>query len=91
MKYKNLLFLVFYFKSVSGKYPTPRWLTICKSCNISSWYKNTTSNIYITLSSLKVNCSFNFHTIILNYHLYHIFYLFTSLTSVIYNVKITFI
>jgi len=45
MKYKNLLFLVFYVKSVSGKYATPRWLTICKSGNISSWYKNTTSNI----------------------------------------------
>ena len=45
MRYKNLLFLVFYLKNVSCKYATPRWLTICKSSNISSWYKNTTSNI----------------------------------------------
>ena len=45
MRYKNLLFLVFYLKNVSGRYATPRWLTICKSSNISSWYKNTTSNI----------------------------------------------
>ena len=45
MKYKNLLVLVFYCKSVYGKYPTPRWLTICRSSNISNWFKNTTSNV----------------------------------------------
>ena len=33
-------------------------------------YPQIQQQIYITLSSLKVNCSFNFHTIILNYHLY---------------------
>ena len=45
MKYKNLLYLVFYLKSVSAKYPTPRWLTVCRSSNISRWFTNTTTNI----------------------------------------------
>lgn len=45
MKYKKLLFVVFYFKSVSGKYATPRWLTVCRSSNISRWYTNTTNTI----------------------------------------------
>ncbi len=45
MKYKSLLFLVLYFKTVNAKYPTPRWLKICRSSNISKWYYNKTTVI----------------------------------------------
>ena len=36
----------------SAKYPSPRWLQICRSSNTSSWLQNKTSDLK---SFLKVN------------------------------------
>ena len=46
MKYKNFLYLVIFFRPSYAKYPTPRWLTVCRSSNISRWFTNTTTHIH---------------------------------------------
>jgi len=51
MKLSSILFIAFFRTLQSEKmYPTPRWVTICKSnfenvSNVTSWYRNKSTKL----------------------------------------------